>query len=609
VTLRRMPRDAWLLAALLVAAALPRLPTLAQPLLERHGFRQTWTAWTALTFHIEGIDLLHPKVPIFGPPFVLPSEFPLFQALGALLMDAGVPADPAMRTAGLLSFVAACVALWLLVRDVAGRAVAYTAVALFVTTPLALLWSRTSMIEYLSVAAGIAYCWAGLRWRDGRGARWWPVALAFGLTCALVKPPTFIAWAIPLALVRARIESPGATAWLRTRLDPRLVALGVIPIAAAFAWLAYGDSIKATSASMRFLSSTGANWNAYYYATLADRLSPLLLARVGDFLGNLTIGRFIVIFVAVGIAAMPRAPRASLWVGLALSVALTIEVFWGAYWKHDYYFVAVSAQAVALAAFGLVWLVRRARSRVGRALVVAAAVVAVAASLQYAAGYWTPMFQARVDPDGVLARARAVDAATKEGDEIVVLGAGYDPSLSYYARRSALMLTYETLDSALVGAIPAARYHTLVSFDPWGDALWVGRHWRWIGAREAPIYRLGDSAADVADASLFATDDVTAVEPAVAGGASLIRAPLTVPCDFAGIDVPVGKRGTLLRIRQGYGALARISVGYFASPVPARAVVWAPGRFTANADTVRVTCNGTPSLVIEEIVDVALDVR
>src|SRR5437762_116737 len=53
----------------MVLALVPRLPTLAQPLLEAHGFRQTWTAYTALIYHEQGIDLLHPEMPIFGPRF------------------------------------------------------------------------------------------------------------------------------------------------------------------------------------------------------------------------------------------------------------------------------------------------------------------------------------------------------------------------------------------------------------------------------------------------------------------------------------------------------------------------------------------------------------
>ena len=95
---------------MLAVAVIPRLPTLLQPLLEKHAFRQTWTAFTALIYHERGIDLLHAEVPVFGPPFFQPQEFPLFQAIAALIMDVGVPTDPAMRVTGLLCFFATAAA-------------------------------------------------------------------------------------------------------------------------------------------------------------------------------------------------------------------------------------------------------------------------------------------------------------------------------------------------------------------------------------------------------------------------------------------------------------------------------------------------------------------
>ncbi|MGZ6268896.1 MAG: hypothetical protein ACXWNR_10105, partial [Candidatus Limnocylindrales bacterium] len=49
--------------ALLGLAVLIHIPTLGQPLLETQGFRQTTTAFPALLFHQEGIDLLRPQVP------------------------------------------------------------------------------------------------------------------------------------------------------------------------------------------------------------------------------------------------------------------------------------------------------------------------------------------------------------------------------------------------------------------------------------------------------------------------------------------------------------------------------------------------------------------
>ncbi len=78
------------------------LPSLGQTLLESHAFRQTQTAYTAVLYAERGIDLLRPPLPILGPPGIIPLEFPLFQAGGAILMILGLPADLAMRVTGLL---------------------------------------------------------------------------------------------------------------------------------------------------------------------------------------------------------------------------------------------------------------------------------------------------------------------------------------------------------------------------------------------------------------------------------------------------------------------------------------------------------------------------
>ena len=97
------------------------LPSLDQKLLEVHSFRQTQTAWTALIYHRQGIDLLHPMVPVFGPPFDLPFEFPLFQALASLVMNVGVAPDVAMRFSTLVSFLAAAILVWRLTVRLAGE--------------------------------------------------------------------------------------------------------------------------------------------------------------------------------------------------------------------------------------------------------------------------------------------------------------------------------------------------------------------------------------------------------------------------------------------------------------------------------------------------------
>ena len=108
--------------ALLGLALVIHIPTLNQPLLETQEFRQTQTAYPALIFHLQGIDLLRPQVPVFGPPFALPIEFPLFQAAAAIVMDLGVPADPAVRLTALVCFLITAVLVWRLLVAIAGEA-------------------------------------------------------------------------------------------------------------------------------------------------------------------------------------------------------------------------------------------------------------------------------------------------------------------------------------------------------------------------------------------------------------------------------------------------------------------------------------------------------
>ncbi|HYK99121.1 MAG TPA: glycosyltransferase family 39 protein [Candidatus Acidoferrales bacterium] len=606
--LRRVAVDVRILVALLVVAVIPRLPTLGQPLLEQHSFRQTWTAWTAELFHERGFDLFRPLVPIFGPPFVLPSEFPLFQTLGAVVMTLGVPTDPAMRIAGLVTFIGCAVALWLFARDLSDGRTALVAVAIFVTTPLALLWSRTSMIEYLALGAGIAYVWAGMRWRDGRGPRWWPVALLFGVVAALVKPPTFAACAIPLFLARDRIEPAAALSYVRTRLDPRLIALGAIPLAASLAWLAYGDSIKATEPAASFLQSTGPLWRTYYYGSFANRVDPIQLDRVGGELTTLAIGRFVVAFVALGIAAAVRAPRASLWAGIIASIVLPIEIFWGAYRQHDYYFVAVSAQLALLAAAGAMWSWRRMRTNTARAVVGALVVATIAASLWYDSGYWTRTYDNAYDPGGLAAPARLIAADTRPTDDVLVVGLGYDPTVLYYAKRDGLMLTNENLSNELLRSIPHGLYRTMFVSDPWSNPLWISRAWRWVGSRAFSLYRMADAPAGVADAFVIATDEPSVADVAAAGRV-LTSAPLRIPCGFDGLDVPSGGRGTLLELRIGYPIDARLDVGHAGSPLPARHWVWLPAAATPSGGMVRVTCGGASELVVDRVIDAALDLH
>ena len=101
-----------------VLALAVRLPAMWAPPFVRHPWRQAQTAFTIREFARNGIDVLHPRVPVVGRPWVLIYEFPLFQAIAAALMRLGASAETTGRWVALACFFATAHILGRLTHDV-----------------------------------------------------------------------------------------------------------------------------------------------------------------------------------------------------------------------------------------------------------------------------------------------------------------------------------------------------------------------------------------------------------------------------------------------------------------------------------------------------------
>ena len=256
----------WLPAALLVVAFLVHVPTIGAPLVDRHPFRQTQTAYTARIFHEEGIDLLHPTLPVLGAPWEVPFEFPAFQAVASLVMDVGVPEDTALRLTGLVSFLLAGGLLWLLVARQVGWLGATVALGIFLFSTLGIAWGRAALIEYTALAASLGYALSGLRWRDRASGPWFALALALGCLAMMVKITTALFWVVPFVVLAVSRDDDRQTrtSWIGAAL------LSVIPLAAGLAWTRWADAIKAASDATAWLTSSAlTSWNT---GTMTQRL-------------------------------------------------------------------------------------------------------------------------------------------------------------------------------------------------------------------------------------------------------------------------------------------------------------------------------------------------
>ena len=623
------------LAGLLLVALAIRLPTLAQPLVEAHAFRQTQTAYTALLYARDGVDLLHPRVPVLGPPYGLAFEFPLFQAIAAIPIALGAPADPALRTTGLSFFLASAALLWLLVRRYAGTAAAFATLVAYLFSPFALLWSRTSLIEYLVITASLAYLLAGLAWRDRGGSWLWVTALLAGSVAMAVKITSGAIWIVPLLAYR-----PGTRSWR----EPRLLALAAVPLGAGLIWTRYADGLRASAAGTAWMTSV--DLAPFLFGTPQEHLSLRPWVAILFYIGAWVAGPALIGLLMRSAGAIRGRPLSLFWTAVVACPLFSIVVFLHVWSIHDYYSIAATpsvAVAIGLAAAWLwqtraaralplvivpgvvlacasiartspslalgigglvgavlivVWTRRGAFTKHVRARLLGTAALALALNVAATVDYWGVAYVGTKGNEYVLA-ATELDRYTTAGESVLMTGHDWSPVVLYYARREGQMLPSALLNDSFVASLRAQGYRTFFSWDPAMDALWPATQWPWIGALAPHTFALGETRSDLRGAKAISTDDASAFSDAAAGGRRVAH-PASIRCGQ--VTELLASRGLWLRLGPA-GRDARIavlSVGLGA--MPARSVmVISPG--LAGDGMIRLGCAGADAITILDAVE------
>lgn len=425
----RLTMQARWATALIGLYVLGVLPSLGQSLLESHAHRQTQTAYTALIYAERGIDLLRPPLPVLGPPGIIPQEFPLFQAIGALVMLTGLPADMSMRIVGLASFVTSAVLLYLLARRLMGALGALVALAAFLFNAHAWLYGRTSLIEYMATAGGIGFLYFATRWMEEGRPRDWVAAAATGSLGILVKITTGGFYLLPVLLWRS---SSGIWGFQR-RSVWALVALAVV---IGFAWSAYAQVVREQTPASGFMSM--GNQLAWFFGSLGQRLD-ITSWRV-PLVGIIALTGFgIVLWGPIAVARARAGPQSLFLTSLLALVPVIPLVLFNLYAIHDYYLAAIAPPVALGIGLGVEWLranwaarwVRRAG--IGLAGAWAATVVGMFSS--WSLIYGPPAEEARAMHISTFVRNHS-----EPDDWVVLRGWGWNSTFFYYARRQGLAI-------------------------------------------------------------------------------------------------------------------------------------------------------------------------
>lgn len=429
--MRTLNRASIAAVGLVIGAGLLKLPTLSQPLTENFAWRQTQTAWTARIYHEEGIDLLRPEVPVHGPPWTFGFEFPLFQAIGAFLMDLGLPPDAAMRTLGLATFLLTGWLVFLLVRRLAGPVAALAAIAAFLFSPFGLLWGRTSLIEYLATAASVAYLWWGIRWLEGGRAGDYALTLGSGVVALLVKITTGAFYLLPLLAYRPSNGTVLGRKW-------SVVGLVAVPAIVGRLWIAHTDAIKAAQPATFF--QTSGQMIDFNFGSPAMRIEPEVLAPIGAALLVGLAGTGLLLWVPMAAARLRGHRQWPFFVALFVSVVVAPPiVLTPLYSTQNYYPAALSPAIAVLIGLAVSWGWERRGKLLERGALMTGAALWVL-TLIATGDYWMMSYEPVVDRDGSLAAAEYIRSRTEVGDWVVVDGRRWDPTVLYYADRRGYML-------------------------------------------------------------------------------------------------------------------------------------------------------------------------
>lgn len=421
-----------------------------------HPFRQTQTALTIRSFS-EWRDFFYYRIPILGPPWTIPFEFPIYQAIvRGLEVLSGLRLETCGRLVSVLFFLASW---WPISRllDVLGVTHKKVVAALLLLAPVYVFWSRSVMIETTALFFSLVYLaeFARVYRKDGVNALDLAVILGFGTLAALTKVTTFA----PLCLV--------ASAAMLLKFVPTVfagrgygkwLALGLVHLAillVTIVWIRHTDALKSLSPLGEMLTSSQlSNWN---FGPLEQRLDPriwfALLNNSSDMffpfprhympLKAALVALLAAIF-GYAFSNCGRQRRQQVLVLLGLFV-LPFIIFTNLHRIHNYYQVANGWLAILALALALIGAYEAAPDARRRCIIAAMHLgllgVFFSCSLWYLHFKNTGAFRY---PD----LTTAIQRETPADAVLIITGLDWSPEVPYYANRRALMRMEATKGTA-----------------------------------------------------------------------------------------------------------------------------------------------------------------
>ncbi|MBL7200996.1 MAG: glycosyltransferase family 39 protein [Anaerolineae bacterium] len=331
------PRE-WVYLVLVGAALALRLPHLVGPIDNPHSWRQSDTANYALDFYRDGFDLLRPQVCWSGQYSALALEFPLHEALIALLYRLFGVDHLWARLVTLVFFAGSLVYLYRIVALTASRRLAWLTSLVYAALPLSLFYSRAIHIDFGAVFFAHAMLYHFMRgYERGRPAHIVLGAAMGSLGFAAKAPYLFYLYApLGVYLLHHRPWRKRSPAWL--------LALAV-PVLAFLLWRWNVGQVNGARPDLG-IYPTFVDRLEWYFGTLNQRLEPgnwlILLQRLIFDVAN-PIGTLLLAWGVWGWFRSRNPSPRMFYESWALGAAAYVLIFFNLNWAHSYYQIPLLA--------------------------------------------------------------------------------------------------------------------------------------------------------------------------------------------------------------------------------------------------------------------------
>jgi hypothetical protein len=449
-------------------------------------WRSSHTLLSALWFQKEGINLLHYQTPVYGPPFEVPLEFPLYQAVCAVfagLTRIDLTLASRMVSLGIFYLVALLLVL-LCLEFLESRSLTLVILTVFLWLPFNIRYSTEILPDYLSVLLALAFLYGIRRWSVRPGsAGAYAATVVLGCLGAMVKITTMPIIAVAAALValdgmrgwgidlRAFFSRKGFLPEARKHFPALLMLAGLaaLPLIAEVLWVRWEDYIKEANLYARYLTS--ANSGDWYYGTWAQKLSYTEWAGKldnwkNDFLLGVAAAFAFPVLGMVFLDRMPVKTRAVFGSALTGTV-LAIFCFFNLY-LHEYYFISVAASASVMIGFGIHGLYRFVLQRnawrhVFAGIAFLALALAGVEQMRFIRGIVDKeiLYTQQV----MLPAAQKVDAWTPEGEYVILLQFDWYPDVLFFSERKGLILTPREDGKFTCDTVTPYPYTTILILD------------------------------------------------------------------------------------------------------------------------------------------------